>query len=301
MEQSQETASHVVRYGPEEVKSFAERSAKLKNAFFGPTIGKFLETEAPGKRILDIGCGTGDWCYQAARYGAMSVDGFDKVEKMVELAKQATSQFNTINIRLGDIMTMPYDNNTFDIAISIFVTCELPVKMLTNHFKELHRVLVPGGKALVLSLSNPSFQNNLIDGANEVAVQKKIDQILACIPDHPTQQQMSKAFEDLHDVVCICFAYDKNGSLFHVKNVNQLINGQPVVRKTYITTFPDFYYDDQFLVDQTTAAGLHIDKIENPFTEERQIAHNTLNPKVPFSKDVVDHPLYLLYHLSKST
>ena len=39
------------------MKSFAEKSAKLKNAFLDPTIGSFLKKEAPGKRILDIGCG----------------------------------------------------------------------------------------------------------------------------------------------------------------------------------------------------------------------------------------------------
>ena len=39
---------------------------------------KFLETEALGKRIrLDIGCGTGNWSYQASQYGAKSVDGFN--------------------------------------------------------------------------------------------------------------------------------------------------------------------------------------------------------------------------------
>ena len=38
-------------------------------------------------------------------------------------------------------------------------------------------MLVPGGKALVLNLSKVAFQTNLIDGANEATVQKKIDQI----------------------------------------------------------------------------------------------------------------------------
>ena len=46
---------------------------------------------------------------------------------MVELAKQATSSLNTVSIQLGDIKDIPYDDNTFDIALSIFVTCELPV------------------------------------------------------------------------------------------------------------------------------------------------------------------------------
>ena len=59
----------------------------------------------------------------------------------------------------------------------------------------------------------------------------------------------------------MCFAYSKNGALFHVKDVNQLVNGQVVLLKTGIMVFTDFYYNDQFLVDQTTEAGLHIDKI----------------------------------------
>ena len=197
---------------------------------------------------------------------------------------------------------MPYDDNTFDIALSIFVTCELPIETLSKHFKELNRVLVPGGKALVLNLSSPAFQRMyLIDGADEEVVQMKIDQILACIPDHPTQQQINTAFEDLRQVVCVCFAYDTNGSLFHVKDVNQLVNGQRVLLKTNITTFHDLYYDDQFLVDQTTAAGLRIDKIENVHTEERRIIHNIQNPEAMVSRDVVDHPYCLLYHISKPT
>ena len=205
-----------------------------------------------------------------------------------------------VSIQLGDIMNMPYDDNTFDIALSIYVICELPIETLSKHFSELHRVLVPGGKALVLNLSNPVYQRMyLTEGAKEEVVQKKIDQILACVPRHPTQQQINKAFEDLHKVVCVCFAYDKNGSLFHVKDVNQLVIGQAVLRNTFVTTFPGFYYDDQFLVDQTTAAGLHIDKIENVHTEERRIVHNIQNPEVPFGKDVVDHPFCLLYHVSK--
>ena len=46
-------------------------------------------------------------------------------EDMVQLAKQATSQFNTVNIRVGDVMDMPYDDNTFDVALSFYVTCGL--------------------------------------------------------------------------------------------------------------------------------------------------------------------------------
>ena len=179
--------------------------------------------------------------------------------------------------------------------------CELPIEVSKKHFKELYRVLVPGGRALVLNLSNATFQvTYLTDGANKTAVQE-IDQTLTSTPNHPSQQQINEAFKDLNEVISACFTYDKNGSLFHVKDVNQLVNGQAVVHKTAITTFPDFYYHDQFLIDQTTGAGLQIDQIENIITEERRIMHNTMNPETAYSKMMVDHPFCFLYHLSKPT
>ena len=296
-------ASHLPEfqgYGPNEMKSFVEKGGKLRSAFLYPTIGRFLEKKALDKKVLDIGCGRGQWCHEAARHGAKSVDGFDKQEKMVELAKQATSEFSRVKIQLGNVKNMPYDDNTFDIALSMYVTCELPVEILPKHFTELYRVLVPGGKALVLNLTNSAFQMMyLTNEANRMVVQEKIDQKLASIPNHPTQEQISKNFKDLREVVGLSFAYDKNGSLFQVEDVNQLADGCTIVRKSFMTTFPAIYYDDKFLADQTTAAGLLIDQIENVFTEERRIVHNIQNPEMTCSKDIVEYPYCLLYHLSK--
>ena len=73
---------------------------------------------------MDIGCGSGNWCYKAAQSGAKSVDGFD-IQDMVQLAKQAISQFSMVNIHVGDVMDMPYDDNIFDVALSVCVTCGL--------------------------------------------------------------------------------------------------------------------------------------------------------------------------------
>ena len=161
-------------------------------------------------------------------------------------------------------------------------------------------MLVPGGKALVLNLSNSAFQMMyLTNEANRVVVQEKIDQTSASIPNHPTQEQISKTFKDFHEVVGLSFAYDQNGSLFQIKDMNQLANGCTIVRKSFMTTFPGIYYDEKFLADQTTAAGLFIGQIENVFTEERRIVHNIQNPEMTCSKDIVEHSYCLLYHLSK--
>ena len=288
------------------LQTFAKSNKKdsLMQAFVYPALRAFLEAEAPGKKVLDIGCGSGDWACLAVECGAKSVDGFDIQEGMVELAQQATAQYSSVtsvNICVGDVMDMPYDDNTFDVAISIFVTCNLPIEALTKHFEELNRVLVPGGKALVLNLSNPAFQIlSLITGADEVAVKEKIDQALKSLPNFPSQYQINKAFGELKEVLRGCFAKDEQGSVFLVENMHQLTIGQAVWSKTQILPFPNYYYDDQFITDTTIASGLHIDYVENFCTEERRMFCNMANPEAKISKTITENPYALMYHVSKS-
>ena len=65
--------------------------------------------------MIDIGCESGDRACLAAECDAKIVDGFDIQEGMVELAQQATAQYGSVNICVGDVMDMPYDDNTFDV------------------------------------------------------------------------------------------------------------------------------------------------------------------------------------------
>ena len=288
--------------GSNGVKTFAKNNKQdvLMQAFIYPALKAFLEAEAPGKKVLDIGCGSGDWACLAVECGAKSVDGFDIQEGMVELARQATAQYSSVNICVGDVMDMPYDDNTFDVAISIFVTCNLPIEALTKHFEELNRVLMPGGKALVLNLSNPAFQIlSLITGADEVAVKEKIDKALKVLPNFPSQLRINKAFADLKEVLRGCFAKDEQGSVFLVENVQQLTIGQAVWCKTQILPFPNYFYDDQFITDSTVASGLHIDYVENFCTEGRRMEYNIINPVARINSTVTKHPYALMYHVSK--
>ena len=55
-------------------------------------------------------------------------------------------------------MDMPYDDDTFDVAISFYATCNLQLEALISHFKEMFRVPAPSGKAIVVSHSKPTFE-----------------------------------------------------------------------------------------------------------------------------------------------
>ena len=193
-------------YGSDGVKSYEKYCEKepVIQAFLYPAMENFLKLEIPGKKVLDIGCGDGYWSYQAAQHRAKSVDGFDVQEKMVTLAKQATSQFSIVNIQLGDVINMPYDDETFDVAMSLYMTCNLDNERVSKHFKELHRVLKPGGKAVIVNLAEKSIDKvYLAVSGNEAIVKGKINKSLQQLSKYPTVSEVNKAFSGLQEVISL--------------------------------------------------------------------------------------------------
>ena len=273
-----------------------------KLAFFFPATKEYLKREVPGKRVLDIGCGTGYWSTQAAQFGAKSVHGFDISEEIVQLAKKATSSFNTVTIQCGDVMQMPYNDNGFDVAMSLYVTCLLPMDACVSHFKELSRVLSSNGKAVVINFSKPVFDTMLLSpGTDETTVETKIEDAIASLPDHPKYPEIKGAFEKFDEITMATFAVNENGRLFRVSDVARLINGQEVWMKTQLSVYTDYYYDAKFFKEQIQAAGLCLDQIENFYTEERRIAYNKANPGSSLDNTDTDNPPFLMYHMSKAS
>ena len=291
------------RYGSDEIIAFAADGGKhgvLGQAFFDSPIAESLRQMVPGKRVLDVGCGVGDWCSLVAQYGAKTVDGFDIQEEMVERAKQATSHLDMVHIQVGDVADMPYDDASFDVALSLFITCNLSPEAFEKHFQELYRVLVPNGKAVLLTPTDWSHSRLYTKiEADPTTVEESITQMLAKVPKHPATAQVKEAFDDSNDIIMICFAVDVKGDIFHVKKTNQLNYGQPIWRQTEVMIFPNYFYSDKSTVTQITTAGLHIDSVHNYFTEERRVAHNSKKPNILLNQNYSENPIALVYHVSK--
>lgn len=276
------------------------RHGTVGEAFVDSAISQSLKSLVYEKRLLDIGCGVGDWCQTAAHFGAKSVDGFDIQEKMVELAKEATSELKNVRIQVGNVAQMPYDNASFDVAISLFIISNLSIHTFEKQFQELQRVLVPGGKAILLTTTDWCHSRLYTKmGTDPATVEDKITQILKTLPKYPSTPQITEAFKDDIGIYVTTFAVDAKGDAFRVKNINQLTNGQPVWVYTDVMLFPHFFYSDQSIILKIVEAGLHIDSIENYFTEERRIAHNSKGPSVYVTEKCVKEPLALVYHVSK--
>jgi len=100
-----------------------------------------------GKKVLDVGAGTGRLSLMLAAAGA-NVLAFDISGEMLKVLKQKNSKIETM---VGDAEDLMMVDNTFDIVVAAFLVVHL--KDLTHFFDEVYRVLKPGGKFLVTNIN----------------------------------------------------------------------------------------------------------------------------------------------------
>ena len=103
-----------------------------------------------GESVLDVGCGTGTLTSMIAKKtnGKGNVLGVDLAPRMIEIArKKARNQQSPIEYRIGSSLTLPLDNETFEVVVTSLVYHQLfswEEKLKT--LGEIWRVLKPEGR-----------------------------------------------------------------------------------------------------------------------------------------------------------
>lgn len=104
-----------------------------------------------GDRLLDVGCGSGDFLAMAASRepGAMLV-GIDPDEDALELASHKISgTIHAAELHQGVAEDLPFDDETFDIVSATRLLARLDARTRATVLSECRRVLRPGGRLLV--------------------------------------------------------------------------------------------------------------------------------------------------------
>jgi len=110
------------------------------------------------KHVLDVGSGVGGTSRCLAKEFGCHVTGIDLTDEYCRVAAMLSAKTglaHLVDYRQGDATKLPFDDQAFDVVWTEHVAMNIPDK--TRLYKEMHRVLKPGGTLAIYDvLAGPS-------------------------------------------------------------------------------------------------------------------------------------------------
>ncbi len=141
-----------------------------------------------GHRLLDVGCGTGSFlCLAVQAIPGIEAVGLDADPNILDIARRkAEAAGLTLSLDQGYSYSLPYPDNSFDRVVSSLFFHHLSADDKLRTFREMHRVLKPGGQLHVADwgkAANPLMRGlfllvQLLDGFATTA-----DNVAGRLPD----------------------------------------------------------------------------------------------------------------------
>jgi len=291
---------HGTNYGEEAIKIYdSSRDFPYIAKFLIPNFLPELEN-LKEQKILDAGCGVGLWSIYAAKNGG-KIFGIDIQPGMIREARIKATKAkleNQVDFIIGDVANLLYRAEYFEKAISINVACNLPKSSLYKHFKEFHRVLKKGGKAIVaVPISHEILFTNGKKSSKEI--RELIDNELSLLESNPSPKKIRQVLNSLEGILSATFTIE-NGRLALVTNSAQLKEGQEVWRKLPQITLPNRYYSEKMLEKAFKKAKLKIKKVLHPkFSSEAEMMKYNSNVDVSSRMGIeyVKYSPFVIYYL----
>ena len=160
----------------------------------------------PRQRYLDVGCGTGDMILEILRQcPTADVVGIDPAENMLAVADaklHRAGATDTVTLSTGDGMGLTFDDASFAGVVSAFCIRNIPDRL--RAFREMRRVLAPGGKAVILELTTPRsrivrwghrlYTRRLVPLAGRLVAQRRdaYQYLVDSVEDFPVSSQVAE-------------------------------------------------------------------------------------------------------------
>ena len=111
-------------------------------------------------RILDVGCGTGEFVQKLARLmPASEIHGLDLSRTMIDKARGKT-RYPNLRFDEGDVEKLPYEDNSFDVITCSHSFHHYPDK--EEAVREMYRVLKTGGRLMIVDGCRDTFFGRII-------------------------------------------------------------------------------------------------------------------------------------------
>jgi len=95
---------------------YASRRGTMYDRLEKKAISRYLPPSAKGKKLLEVGCGTGHWSRFFSGYG-FEVTGIDISGRMIDIAK--SKNIHNASFRVADSHSLPFADETFDVTAAI--------------------------------------------------------------------------------------------------------------------------------------------------------------------------------------
>lgn len=149
----------------EDSLAFAGQGLDFYTRVKAEAIGRILKRDGlVSPKLLDVGCGHGFIHPLLADLGC-SIVGVETASEVLPLARNANPDVDYVDY---DGCTLPFDDKTFDVVLTICVMHHVPPPQWLSFLTEARRVLRPGGRIVIFEHNPLNPLTRYVVSRNEI-------------------------------------------------------------------------------------------------------------------------------------